>query len=303
MSHNYLIIGDDEYIRETETARIRDKYLKPAEVELNYSVHAPDDIDGIMNSLGTMPFLADKRVVLMRGAEALSEASVETISKYLENPSGSGVLVLTAEGSFKKSKEYRKISKLLQEIDAANPDPARIKSWIRTFFKKENIEISPEAVDLIAELKGTDTAAVKMELEKLASFAGGKRIEAAHVEELVGRSVQETVFKLVDAINARDGGWAFRIINDLYDQKKQTPEIIGYLGWYIRIMQKITLLSARGIGQQNMASELGYSPAYVRRLTDQAKKYPVKRIEQWTSLLLDTDRDIKTGRKEATVAL
>ncbi|MFC1548366.1 DNA polymerase III subunit delta [Candidatus Omnitrophota bacterium] len=303
MANNYLIIGDDEYIRESEVNKIKNKFLSSSETELNYSVHAPNDIDGIMDSLGTMPFIADKRVILVKDAEELSEESSNTISSYLENPTGTSVLIISSGGSFKKSKQYKKLSKLVSEIEADKPTPEKMKNWVRSYFKKEGIEISPRAVNLIVELKGTDTPGVKMELDKLASFSGGERIEVEHVEQIVGRSVTETVFKLVDAINAGDGKWVFRIINDLYDQKKQPPEIIGYLGWYIRIMQKIRLLSERGMEPGGLASELGYSPAYARRLVGQSKKYPVKRIERWVSLLLETDRDIKTGRKEASVAL
>ena len=303
MAENYLIIGDDEYIRDSEANKIKNKFLSASEIDLNYSYHTPDDIDSIMDALGTMPFLADKRVIHIKETENISDRFAETITSYLENPSETSVLVMSSEASFKKSKHYRKLVKLVQEIKADKPDPAKIKGWIRAFYKKEGIDISPRAVELIVELKGTDTQGIKIELDKLAGFSAGARIEAEHVEELVGRSVTETVFKLVDAINARDTEWTFRVLNDLYDQKKQAPEIIGYLGWYIRIMQKINLLSGKGIGPGELASELGYSPAYTRRLAGQVKKYPVDRVERWISLLLKTDQDIKTGRKQALLAL
>lgn len=113
----------------------------------------------------------------------------------------------------------------------------------------------------------------------------------------------ETVFKLVDAINAKDAAWVFRILSDLYDQRKQPYEILGYLGWFIKIMQKIVLLTEKGVGPEGISRELGYSPAYTRRLIGQSKKYPVSNINRWIDLLIETDSDIKTGRKEADMAM
>ena len=302
-SMNYLIIGDDEYIRESEVKKIREKFLSSGEVDLNYSVYGSDDVGGIMGSVETLPFLAEKRVVLVKEAHELSGEAADAVLSYLEKPLETSILVLVSSNSLKKAKYYRKLSGLVKVVKADKPTPAIIKKWIRDFFKKEGLEISSAAVELIAELKGTDTTAVKTELDKLLSFSGGEGIETRHVEQLVGRSVTETVFKLVDAINARDAEWTFRVLNDLYDQKKQPHEIIGYLGWYMRIMQKIVLLSGRGTSFDGVAGELGYSPGYTRRLANQAKKYPVSRIKRWVSLLLETDLDIKTGRRQPRLAI
>jgi len=303
MKENYLIIGDDEYISQKETSKIKEKFLSSGEEDLNYSIHDPSDIEGTMNSLGTMPFLAERRVVVLKEAGEFSSEVMDTILSYLEKPLDTSVLVILAGDTFKKTKHYRQLSKLLSIVNADNPTPVTIKSWIRTFFKKEGLQISPAAVDLIVELKGTDTPAVKMEIEKLLSFSGGNKIEIEDVEELVGRSVTETVFKLVDAINSRNSKWAFRILNDLYGQKKQPQEIIGYLSWYMRVMQKVKLLSGKGSSLDQIARELKYSPAYTRRLSGQAEKYSASRIYRWVQLLLETDRDIKTGGKQAQLAL
>lgn len=303
MAENFLVIGDDEYFREKEIRRIKDGFLSAAESDLNYSVYSSDDIDGIMDSVGTMPFLADKRVVLVRDAEKLSDGGAESLLTYLEHPTDTGVMIITAGPSFKKTAKFRKMSKLAKIVKADRLDIATMGSRIRSFMKKEGVEISAEAVTLILELKGTDTAGVKIELDKLVSFSGGERIEREHVETLVGRSVTETVFKLVDAINERDGEWAFNVLKDLYDQKKQPQEIIGYLGWYIRIIQKIKLLTGKGVGPAGIAEKLGYSSGYVHRLSGQAARYSAGRVERWVLLLCETDCAIKTGLKPGQLAV
>ena len=293
MSNNYLIIGDDPYIREKEEIRLRDKFLSSSELDLNYSVFSSEEVSGIMDSLGTLPFLADKRVILVKDVHLISVESAASILTYLEKPTDTSVLVLSADSAFRKNKSYNKISKLTDAVNADKPDALTVKKWIRAFFKKENVEVSQDAVDLIVSLKGTDTAAVKIELDKLLAFSGGEKVEAPHVEKLVGRSVTETVFKLVDAINSKDTAWAFRILEDLYDQKQKHPVILGYLAWYTRMMQKIKLLASQGVSSGRMASEIGKSPGQTRHLEAQSRKYSPERIGKWISLLMEADEDLK----------
>jgi len=300
---NYLITGDDEYIKLAEEKKIREKFLSPLEDGLNYSVHGPENLENLMDSLTTMPFLSEKRVVLVREIQDLPERFFDTVLSYLKNPSKTSVLVLSSDASFKKNKHYHSLSGLVKVIKADKPDAATAKLWIKTFFDKQEVKITPAAVDLIIELKGDDTTGIKMELDKLAAFSGRAEITEEHVRQLVGRSVTESVFKLVDAVNKRDAKWAFRVLDDLYDQKKQPQEIIGYLCWYLRMMQKAGLLKSGGVSETDIPAQLGHKPFYGRRLVRESGKYPAERIRQWLSLLLEADRDIKTGRREGRVAV
>ncbi len=93
------------------------------------------------------------------------------------------------------------------------------------------------------------------------------------------------------------------MIRYLYDQKKQPQEIIGYLAWYLRTIGKIVFLSDKTSSVREIASKIKYSPAYTKRLMDQSKKYSAEKLDGWVELLLKTDRDIKTGKKAANLAL
>lgn len=303
MPENYLIIGDDEYLREKEIARIRDKALHPHEIELNFSVYSSQEIMSVMDALGTMPFISDKRVVLVRNAGSLDDKGASAILSYLDKPFETSILILTADTDFRKTSSYGKFSKKMKELGAERPKEAAVRQWIRSFFEKEGIAISEEAVNLIIELKGQDTIGVKTELDKLALYSSGKNIEVADVEQLVGRSMTETVFGLVDAIDAKNADRVFLVLSDLRDQKKQSVEVIGYLAWHLKNMQKVSLIASKGKSEDEIAKELGFSPWRAKRLISEARKYSHARVEKWLTLLLDADRDIKTGLKDADLAL
>jgi len=178
-----------------------------------------------------------------------------------------------------------------------------MKKWIKGFFKKENMNITDRALELIIDLKGLNTRAVNLSLEKILLYAAGVDINVETVEKAVGRSVTESVFKLVDAINEGNGKWAFRILGDLYSQKKQPAEIIGYLSWYIKTLKNIKRLAAKKYNLNQISSEIGYSPSYIRRLEGQSRKYSRKKIEDWSFSLFNADHDIKNGIKRPDIAI
>ena len=303
MPQNYLIIGDDDFLREKEIAKIKDKSLSAEESELNFSAYSHEDLAAVKDALGTVPFLAEKRVVLLKNVQEIDEKSLGAVFSYLDSPVETSVLVITADAEFRKTGAYDKLAQKMTEVRADRPKDNEVKGWIRAYFSKEKIEISQEAVDLIVELKGHDTGGVRAEIEKLAVYSGGKTIEAADVEQLVGRSITETVFGLVDAIESKDAEKVFRILSDLSDQKKHPVETIGYLGWHLRNIQKVCLLSSRGKSQEEIARDLGIARWRGRKFIEQAGRYNGAKIEKWLSMLLEADRDIKTGLKSEDLAM
>ncbi|MGB3056527.1 MAG: hypothetical protein WBC16_00005, partial [Candidatus Omnitrophota bacterium] len=137
MKNNYLIIGDDQYLREREETKIKESFLSPEEIDLNYSVYEAPQIDNILDSLNTVPFMGEKRVVLVKDAHQLSPEALQSIISYMEKPSPVNVLVLSSAGPLTDNKAYQKLSSLVKTIKADKPDPATVKKWIQAFFKNE----------------------------------------------------------------------------------------------------------------------------------------------------------------------
>ncbi|MBF0494541.1 MAG: DNA polymerase III subunit delta [Candidatus Omnitrophica bacterium] len=304
MAENFLIIGDDSFIRRKEADKLKEKFsVNPDSSGFDISSHDAADFGNFMDSVQTLPFLSKKRIVILNDAEKLSEKEMESVLAYLKAPVETTVLVISAAPEIAKIKTYKEVIGAVKLIEARRPDAATMKKWIKNFFARENIAIRDEVVDLIFELKGSDSMAVKNELDKLAAGVSEGEIKLSDVEEMVGRSTRDDVFKIVDAVDNKDAARAFRVLRDLTEGKKQHVEIIGYLGWYVKTLQNLKYMMNEGYDMQGIASEIGYSPAYVRRLSGQAKKYSAQKINRWIKLVFETDRDIKTGRREGNMAL
>ncbi|MDD3089443.1 MAG: DNA polymerase III subunit delta, partial [Candidatus Omnitrophica bacterium] len=235
----------------------------------------------------------------------LSEASsLKTISEYLSAPTDTGILIMTADGAFVKTSPYREIAGKTTEIKVDVPRGAELKQRIRAFLKREQVSIDDDAVELIIELKGNDPAGIRIELEKLAVFGKGERVTAQDVRRLVGRSITEEVFALVDSIEANDAGKVYRVLEDQRDARKQPVETIGYLSWHIKGIQKALKLAGEGRATEDaLAAEMKCKPWAARKILARAKKYDIARVDKWLRTLLEADTAIKTGKYDGKLAL
>jgi len=303
MSQNYLILGNNNILIKEQVNNIVDKFLSKEDKSLNYSKFLPDNINNIFNSLKTMPFIAEKRVVLVENIQTGDDDFFKSILSYLNGFLDSSVLILVADVTLKKNKHYIDLTKKVELINISDLNLYNIKKWIESFLEKNNIKIEKKALDLLIELKDLNFIDIVSELEKLICFANKEEIKIKHVEQLVGSNIKEDVFKLIDAINAKNTIKLFNIISNLYAQKKQSYEILGYIAWYVKTMQKIIMFYNQGFNVHKTAKALGYSFAYTKRLFDQLKQHSSKKIKQWVILLLEADKEMKKGIKESRLII
>ncbi|KJJ85576.1 DNA polymerase III, delta subunit [Candidatus Omnitrophus magneticus] len=305
MKQNFLVIGDDKFLRAREIKILKEKFLSSEYKDFNYSEHPLTDITSIKNSIETLPFLSEKRVVLIL-LEDIDDSAFDQIISYLEKPLPTTIIILSSDEPLKKTAKYKKLSTVCEIIEASQPAPKNLEKWIHAFLKNERLTISDDAIELLIELKGTDTYSIKLELEKLASFMYGSNetITRSIIEKLTGSSITESVFKLADAINNKDAKKAFKITHELiFIERKHPTEIIGYLAWYFKTLSNIKLLLYKGITLNNIAFELKYSTSYIRILSQQSQKYSITRLFSLLKLLFESDRELKTGVKTPELAL
>jgi len=108
-------------------------------------------------------------------------------------------------------------------------ETAALPGWLRTRAKALNVDMEPEAAQLIVDRVEGNLLAAKQELEKLALLAGGKRIGAELVLRSVGDSARYDVFQLGQAAAAGDAERALRIVLGLKSEGVEPTLILWAL--------------------------------------------------------------------------
>ena len=145
---------------------------------------------------------------------------------------------------------------------------------LKNTLLRHNKTMGPDVADLLLERVGFHPVAVAMETEKLALFTGSrKKIERDDLDALVGRTRQEALFELTEALGKRDVEQALYVAERLLDNGIHPLAIIATVRNYLR-----KLLLFRALEE---IPETGYSPSMSPALFQQRCLPRLKNNQQW----------------------
>ncbi|MBA7644902.1 hypothetical protein ES703_52650 [subsurface metagenome] len=180
----------------------------------------------------------------------------------------------------------------------------KLSQWVEKQVKGEGGSISPQAVDLLTKLVGSNLWVMTSEINKLSLFTSGRRIEEGDVKALVSYTQQANVFAMVDAI--------VEFKAELAEQSLQRLLQSGAAPAYLLVMlsrQFQMIVRAKELGKQRkpkteIQHRLGITQEFVLRKTlEQASRYSLPRLRGVYHQLLEADLSIKTGKYGGELAL
>jgi DNA polymerase III subunit delta len=222
--------------------------------------------DEILGQAETMPMLAERKVVVVEGAESVEklgeksrDAILAAIEKYLASPAPYTTLVIEAAGLDGR----QKFSKLLHQkalVVSLEISPESAVLLAVQMAKDLGADLDREAAVLLTDIMNAEPARIRVELEKLATYVQGRgRIAVADVETLVLAARKNTVWQFADMLANRKRGDSLAFLNNLLRDGEQPAAIVGTLAWTYRKMIEARDLPANTPGYQ-AASRLHLGP-------------------------------------------
>ncbi len=291
----FLFIGEDNYLREKAIKDLNSSLLNGSSRELDYKIFYGEEASAreILGIATTAPFLASKRLIVIKNFEKLPKEDVLRIITYLRKPSESTCLVLETKDDF-VLKEYDSIARYVNIKRFNTPIGQELSSWIRQFVTSNGKSIEEDAVKDLKELQGQNLSILAQELEKLITFIGERdRIKLDDVEALVGGSLTLSAFELTWAIEKTRIDDAIRIVSDLLLIGKKHYEIIGLLCWHFNRILKAKMLERRGESRLSIANSLKIYKRYSEDFFKQLDSTEIAQVRSKMKILLDADLDIK----------
>jgi DNA polymerase-3 subunit delta len=213
LKSTYLFVGQETFLIEEQLSSIRTSLGENA--SLNYAAFNAEDglhAEEIVALCNTMPFLSERRLIVVRNIHKPSAKHVEPLLRYVENPSDFTTLIMTIEGQ----KEDKQISKhLAKTVHVLRFDPlkgAGLIDWIQPRAKLYSKKMDKDAAFLLADITVSNTWFIATELEKLSLYAGPREtITLKDVEFLVMRSHEPSIFAFMDSLFDRKKDAIFRL--------------------------------------------------------------------------------------------
>ena len=291
----YVLYGGDPYLCDMHRRQVISLVIGEADPQLCVSTFdATAELAEVLDELRTMPFLAPRRVVVVRDADAFVGAYRESLEAYLNSPVASSTLILTVSSWPSRTRLYKLVAKIGQAIDCSTPGPKDLARWLQLAASERGKKISPEAVELLVQWVGADMAALNSEIDKLSAYVGRRqKIDAGDVSAVVSASAGPAAFDLTNAITAGDAKAALVALDGMLTTRGDEFKTLGMIAWHLRRAVQAQQLLQAGKRPQEALPRMPYAQrdAFLRMLT----RRPMKAFHSDFRRLIRADLAMKTG--------
>lgn len=301
----FLFVGSDTYSKEKAIRKLADSLLDSSSRQLDYKVFrgAHSHAREILDNISTIPFMAPKRLVVVKDFERLPDEDRKRLIEYAKKPSKTSCLVLDSRDDY-VPEDFRRASLHAEVKVFGEPTGADLALWIRRFLSENGKKIEPDAVEFLKEARAQNLSQLSNELEKLVAFVGAREtIKSADVEVLVGRNLVASAFDLTNAIESNKVDEALKVVADLLTGGKKHFEIIGLLSWHVKRLLRAKTLQLKGGTDTYIANALKVNRKYFGKFFQQVRGLKIDTIRSQMRILLEADLDIKRSKLDPALVL
>ena len=320
----YILSGQDDFSLNQSLQKIKGDVGDPEALATNMTILEGSQVtvDQLRSVCETAPFLADKRLVIINGLLQRFQPSDrpgrqgrrrkstsqpdghEALASYIGTIPDSTILVLI-EGDIKSTNPlFRALSGKAKVQSFPLLRESGLKQWVQNRVKEEGGSTTPEAVDLLIRLVGSNLWIMSSEISKLVLFTSGKCISEDDIKITVGYTQQINIFAVVDAIVESRAKAASQLLQQLLHQGASPSYLMAMLTRQLRLIVRTRDIQTARMSPNELRSRLSLTSEFVARKTlEQARHYSLPRLRQVYRQLLETDLAIKTGKYEPELAL
>jgi DNA polymerase-3 subunit delta len=296
-----LVVGREASLRDAEIARLREAALAEGLRDFNEDrfdlASAGCDPEQVIGAARTHPVMAPHRFVLVRGLGERRAARFveELLPGYLDDPSPGTVLVLEAEQVDRRTRWVKQVAKLGALIECAGPKAgAETRAWIERALRERGKRAAQGCAAALAELVGADVDLLRSELDKLCLYVGEREeVGPDDVSAVTGYLRPLAVYDLTDQLGQRQLAAALRTLARLLDQGEAPLALLGALANHFRRL--VRARECRPLEPGVVQERLAIHPFAARKLTEQAKRFDLRRLRQCLEAVRLTDEALKGG--------
>jgi DNA polymerase-3 subunit delta len=312
-----LLLGDEAFLRDSCRSRVIEKLV--AEAARTWAVSRfsakSGETQAAMDQAQTMPMLSPQQVVFLEDAEAIEklgeksrDETVKAIEEYLANPAPFTVLVLEACALDQRMRLAKLLTEkaLVVEVGLGEDAGDRIAAGVglaRSLAQEQGIEFAQGAAEDLAEFASGDLLRLKTEVEKLATFAGDRKIvRREDVSALVISEKTSTIWEVADLLASRQSKRALEFFDRLLREGEEPLQMLGAMAWMYRKLVEASEIRGATNGWQ-AARALGMRPEQAELAIQSSRKISKTRLLAGLRVLQQADDRLKGGSEDARAVM
>ena len=283
----YLLYGEEAYLKQQYKQNLV-KALNPDGDTMNFNHYEGKGIDvkQLIDLCETMPFFAERRVVLLEDT-GFFKNKCEELADYMKELPDYLYLVFAETEVDKRNRMYKAVKACGSIAEFIRQDEKTLMRWAAGILGKAGKKITQRDMEL------------RMEMEKLISYTEGRDVVTAEdIEEICTTQTTNRIFDMVRAVTEKNQKRALELYYDLLTLKEPPMRILFLLAKQYRQLLLAKQFAAAGLAQTEIGSKLGVPGFVVKNITTCARAYTISELEQAVKDFVDAEESVKTGRLE-----
>ena len=292
----YLLYGDEPFLVGSYKKRLREAIAGDDTMNFNYFEGKNPDVREIISLADTMPFFAERRLILIDSSGFFKGAPEELVNYLPQMPDTTCMIFCESEVD-KRNKLYKKVKEMGHVAELNKQDSAQLMKWAAGILSKDGKKITKPVMEYFLERTGDDMENIRTELEKLICYTMGRDVITVEDVEAIGTvHVTNRIFEMVSAIVAGNTRKAMDLYEDLLTLKEPPMRILFLIARQFNQLLQVKELAAQGFDKGTIASKIKVPPFAAGKLMAQAKAFSREQILSYVQLCVESEEAVKTGR-------
>lgn len=293
----YLLTGEEVYLRNQYKKRLRNALLDPEDT-MNASSFEGKGINPgeIIDLAETMPFFADRRVIMIEDSGFAKNACPE-LADYIPEIPKSTCIILTESEVDKRGRVYKAIKNAGRIVEFKRQDERTLARWVLGTLKKEGKNITEETMHAFLARTGAGMENIDRELEKLLCYTMNRDvITTADVEAVCTEQTENRIFDMVQAITEKDQRKALDLYADLLAMKEPPMRILFLIARQFNQLLQLKSLAGQGLDKSDLAKKAGVPPFALGKYQAQCRRFTADQLRRAVEDCVDAEERVKTGQ-------
>lgn len=300
----YFFYGDEPFLVERAGRRVIEQAVDPTMKDFNLNIYYGADCKGtdILDTAQTLPMFADRRVVVVRQADKLPAATMESMLPYLANPSSETCLLLLAAKPDLRRKFFSELKKQLGSLEFKKLYDSKLVPFITSEAREQGKKIDAAGAELLAFMVGNNLQELVSQVEKASLYVGAKPvISVADVQAIVSQCKEFSAFELARFMGEKNLAKALATLQFMLQNGEEPIMILGAMASHFRRIWRIRELLDQKYAATDIGKQLKITPYFLNDQIAQAKKYSAGELKALFSRLFQGDMGLKSGGSASTI--
>ena len=309
----YLLAGEEKFLIDDSLKRI-EKIIKTN--DLNREVFQATECSGndILNSIETLPFLTDKRLVILKSADKLKIDDAKIITKIVENePVKTTCFVIIFPDKIKSANS--KVKGLISAcednnncfcVDCKKQYERDVRIFIQEEFSNRSIQVDYDVIMHIINDTGLDLQNVSSEIEKILLYLGKDKNKLT-IDEFIkisGFTREINLFMLTNSIEEKNLKYSLFVAEKMLQTGESGINILSAIYGSIRKMITVkSLIEEKNYILKDALNFIKVHQYYHNRYFTNLNKYSIIHLKKCLKEILKTDITLKTSKIDEKSAI